>query len=98
MTTQIEVKGNKHFDEVNRNNVNRSDVNRRTTVIILNPNNNNNRNVCSALSMFMLLVAFKSMEIIPTCPNNKRQLQIDSINTIQTNALKRTYEYTAGLL
>ena len=32
MTTQIEVRGNIKFDDVNRNNVNRGDVNRRITV------------------------------------------------------------------
>ena len=31
MTTQVEVKGNKQFDDVNRNNVNQADVNRRKT-------------------------------------------------------------------
>ena len=34
MTTQIEVRWNKKFDDVNRNNVNRGDVNRRITVFI----------------------------------------------------------------
>ena len=33
MTTQIEVRGNKKFDDVNRNNVNRGNVNRRITVL-----------------------------------------------------------------
>ena len=33
MTTQIEVRGNKKFDDVNRNNGNRGDVNRRITVL-----------------------------------------------------------------
>ena len=33
MTTQIEVVGNKKYDDVNGNNVNRGDVNRRITVI-----------------------------------------------------------------
>ena len=32
MTTQIEVRANKKFDDVNQNNVNRGDVNRRITV------------------------------------------------------------------
>ena len=32
MTTQIEVRGNKIFDAVNRNNVNRGDENRGITV------------------------------------------------------------------
>ena len=32
MTMQIEVRGNKKFDDVNRNNVNRGDINRSITV------------------------------------------------------------------
>ena len=32
MTTQLEVRGNKRFDDVSRNNVNRGYVNRRITV------------------------------------------------------------------
>ena len=33
MTTQIEVRGLKTFDDVKRNNVNRGNVTRRTTVV-----------------------------------------------------------------
>ena len=44
MTTQIDVGGNKNFDDVYRNNVNRGDVNQRIAVIVqfivapINPN------------------------------------------------------------
>ena len=33
MTTQTEVRGNKKFDDINRNNINRDDVNRGITVL-----------------------------------------------------------------
>ena len=33
MTTQTKVRGNKKFDDVNRNNINRGDVNRGITVL-----------------------------------------------------------------
>ena len=33
MTTQIEVRGNKQFDDINRYNINPGDINRRITVL-----------------------------------------------------------------
>ena len=35
MTMQIEIRGSKKFDNVNRNNFNRGDVNRRITVTVI---------------------------------------------------------------
>ena len=35
MTTQIEFRGNKKFDGIQRNSVNRGDVNRRITVVFI---------------------------------------------------------------
>ena len=35
MTTEIELRGNKKFGDVNRNNVNRGDINRRKYIFFL---------------------------------------------------------------
>ena len=67
MTTQIEVKGNKQFDDVNRNNVNQGDLNRRKTtktISRLNPLRKHNTLISTEIILIEKRNFFNCLQIL----------------------------------